>query len=170
MKLVEISALAIRIIGIFLLFTTLQYFSAWFIVFKDVGASEEFISKQLVNFTLYGIPAFISLVLILFPVTVAKVLVPRSSEAANENDQATIRFLYAFVVAIGLFVIARALPDIAYNILTLISINLSQPINGAGSMNEYIISTIVSFIELFIGGIMVVRTESVLSAVNKARQ
>jgi hypothetical protein len=169
MKLIEISALAIRIIGIFLLFRTLKYFVAWFIALRNVGVSEV-VNEQLANVTVYGIPAFISLVLILFPVSLAKILVPKSSEVADENDQATIRFLYALVVAIGVYIIAKALPDIAYNILTLISINSFYPMNGGDALNEYIINTIVSFIELFIGFVMAIKTERVLSAIKKARQ
>ncbi len=170
MKLVEISALAIRIIGLFLLFSTLQYFSTWLIALKNVGASDGAIDVQLVNFIIYGAPALISFVLIAFPVSVAKILTPRSSEISNENDQATVRFLYALVIAIGLFIIAKALPDIAYNILMLISIKSYNTINGDSSINDYIISTIVSFFELFIGYVMAVRTERVLSVINKARQ
>jgi hypothetical protein len=100
---------------------------------------------------------------------VAKILTPRSSEIANENDQATVRFLYSLVTAIGLFIIAKALPDIAYNILMLISIKSYSTINGDSSINDYIISTIISFFELFIGFVMAVKTDRVLSAVNKAR-
>lgn len=167
MKLIEISALAIRFIGIFLLINSLQHLAAWLISATEFDSSDD-ISINILF--LYGFPLIFSLALILFPVSIAKVTTPKSSIAETENTEGTIRFLYASTIVLGLYLIASALPNIAYIGLTLISIYKFDAINASTSTADNLIRLIATFIELAIGLLLTLKTQAVIAVISKAKK
>ena len=166
MKLLEVSALAIRFIGIFLFIFSVQHFMAWLLSSKgfDEGAD-----VAIAIFFMYGFPLILSLAFILFPVSIAKVITPKSSVAETENTEGTIRFLYALTIVLGLYLIASALPDIVYTGLTIISIYKFDAINASTSTTSNTISLISHFTELAIGLLLTLKTKAVISIISKAK-
>lgn len=167
MKLLEVSALAIRFIGIFLFIFSLQHFMAWLLSSKgfDEGAA-----VAIAIFFIYGFPLILSLAFILLPVSIAKVITPKSSVVETENTEGTIRFLYASTIVLGLYLIASALPDISYISLTLISIYKFDVINASTSTTDNTIQLIASLIELAIGLLLTLKTQAVIAVISKVKK
>lgn len=167
MKLLEVSALAIRFIGIFLFIFSLQHFMVWLLSTREF---EEGADVVIAIFFMYGLPLILSLALILLPVSIAKVITPKSSVAETENTEGTIRFLYASTIVLGLYLIASALPDISYISLTLISIYKFDAINASTSTTDNTIQLIASLIELAIGLLLTLKTQAVIAVISKAKK
>lgn len=123
MKLLEVGALAIRIIGILLLLKILGGFTSWLIAFNEVS-SPALTTPQLVSY--YVFPFLISLVFIKFPLTLAKVVVPRSSEQSSElsGDSGSIQ-LAGFII-LGVYLVANAIPDFLHNLMLIFSYSRSE--------------------------------------------
>ena len=123
MKLSEVAALAIRIIGILLLLKVLGGFTSWLTAIGEVS-NPGLTKSQLVS--LYVIPLLISLIFIKFPITLAKAIVPNSSEQAPElsRDGASIQ-LAGFII-LGVYLFANAIPDFLHNLMLIFSFSNSQ--------------------------------------------
>lgn len=152
MKLYEATALAIRILGIYLLLDAISF------AVDLYGQREQFIAMRELDFLDILIPLFFSsigfftltgLICIKFPVSIAKYVVPTSSVNQptinlNSND-----FSNLAITILGLYILSWAIPDVIYNALMIIKGNYFNSSNA--EIYEFVINEAATMIELSIG-------------------
>lgn len=117
MKLTEVAAIGIRILGILLFIKMISSSVSWFVA-RDVAGEIPFSTATILSG--FALPIIISLIAIKYPVTIAGYLVPRSSQpsAELETDGKAIQ-LAAFVV-LGVYLVTNAIPKFIYNAMMII--------------------------------------------------
>jgi hypothetical protein len=163
MKLTEVTALGIRVFAILLFLKMASSFTSWFIAIET--SIEPPFSKTKIFLT-YVLPTLLSLVAIKFPVTIAKFLVPSSSQTYQEleSDGRSIQ-LAAFVI-LGVFIFTNAIPGFIYNALMIFFyVNTDAELDKT----PYYINELTKAIEIIIGLYLALGANGIFKLIERLR-
>lgn len=145
MKLLEVVAVGIRILGILLLWRVASGLLVW-LANLDQVSTDSISTTQLI--VLYALPLLISLLLIKVPVRLAKLLTPTASELPPDlsGDGAAIQC--AGLIILGAYFLGMAIPDFFYNLIFIIYFTDSD-INN--ELPRLYVDELITMLELAIG-------------------
>lgn len=163
MKLTEFAALGFRLFGLYLLLNAITGFIAW--VAANSAVAQPALTTVQVGL-IYLLPVAISLALILFPVTLAKLVVPSSRVPSPELRFESSGLLHAGTALLGLYFVARAIPDFVHNIMVLVA--LDQHMQSSQRTEAYI-NEFITVIELAVGLYLVFGARGLVHLIERFR-
>jgi len=131
----QILIVAIRLLAIFWLLSVLAQVPVVIVTFEHTGAA------PFATFGWLGIQFAISVVLWLFPATFARTLLRAANTPASTADTPLGEWHALCFIAVGIFVLARALPDLAYWLI--LASSLDEPLTLEQKAN--FVATLVEF-------------------------
>jgi len=167
MKLVEIVAIGVRLIGIFMIFLVLRDTPQLIATLKstavDIGSSDT--AKYMFVWLFLSVMA---LSLIKFPLTFARLLVSETESGAViiEKDGEAIQV--AGFILIGIYILSWAIPDLFHNAMLLWHYNKYYP-NQPDLIYEVVISELITFLETGIGVFLAIKSNGVVGLVRRLR-
>jgi len=152
MKSIEILAVGLRLLGIYsaikLLELILQTAALWQEITKSEGMAT---SLHIVYGIDIGLTFLICFLLINFPVTLAKKLLPKKNEnEAIFNGSAADLQVSAFII-MGVFMFFSAVPVLARDMVNIVQLIMHSDQYGAVSISKYVMPVIGPCIEICIG-------------------
>lgn len=168
MKIIEVLAVAIRIMGLCLLLHLLEHMPSWLLTLGIIAPDNPPPASSL--YFQYGI--FITLVLVAFlmlklPAMLARLLVgniPSDSPLLEENGQA---IQIAGIAIIGVYTLTWAVPDLFHNVFILWV--LGEQYRGSGYLGEIKVNIAVTLIEIGIGLYCALGARGISKVINKLR-
>lgn len=169
MKVIEFLGLGIRVLGIFLFATLLREIPMQIeTITQVIQMQPEANSTMTIYASLSLIFLLISLVMIIFPITVAKIIHPRS--LSTSPDLAVNKDIFqatAFVV-LGVYILSWATPDLVNNIIAMLNAKTYAPYDEANI--AYIWNAIITtLVELGIGLYCTLNADGVIKVIRKLR-
>lgn len=170
MKLIEITALAVRLLGIYLLLDAIVNAGALLpLLFggNGVEAHSPYSSMLplLISKTLFF--GAVGLVMIFFPITLSKRLVPQTSLDMPTITAAGAEFSETALCLLGIYILSWALPDLAYNLMIYNATYQTSDIFG--STVETKVSIAVTMIEIAIGLFLTLRSNGLVALISRLR-
>ena len=167
MKLVEVVAVGIRLIGILMIFLVLRDTPQLIATLKSAtvesGSSDT--AKYMFVWLLLSV---LALLLIKFPLTFAKLLVSETESGAViiEKDGEAIQV--AGFILVGIYILTWAIPDLFHNAMLLWHYNKYYP-NQPDLISEVVISELITLLEIAIGVLLAIKSNGVVSLVRRLR-
>lgn len=169
MKDIEFLATGLRIFG-------------WYCLLKFIGSSAEgYISIQQYismgvdeSLTLIYVSTFVpaamyaisSIVLIKFPICLAKLLIPRSGVESQSVDFSNNNLLYSGCVLLGLYIVSWAIPDLLFNIMMLKQSSGFSLTDTAGH-HETIAFTYSTILEIMLGFWLILGSKGIQGVIRR---
>ena len=152
MKDIELFGAGLRLIGIYLGIRTIGFVTDVYIAFQQSEALvpyEDTIRLPNLGWPFATLMVILALGLLLFPLSIAKSLLPKSSEQRPNIDIDSERLTVSGIILLGIYTISWAFPDFIYNGLMLVQMRRAG-LDGF-EPPELIVREIVSTVELIIG-------------------
>lgn len=149
MKIVELLAVGIRILGIYLVLQILMSFSEIYQLYQFTGDAgiAAYPYVLVAEVIVLGLVAF---ALIKFPITISRKLIPNDpDEKLNLPNNAEKLIAVAFVV-IGVYILTWSVPDLIFNFLWL-AYSHSQDFGYEQNFQEALINQAATILEIGIG-------------------
>jgi hypothetical protein len=168
MRLLEITAIGIRLFGILLFLKLLNDVTGWLTVYGPGYASGDNVEINSLVILLYCIPIVLSLVFIKFPVSIAKLIVPVTSSSSPELESDGKTIQYAGLTLLGVYVLTYAIPNLVYYVISIFIIVNSRADLGE-SQYSYVINLISTLVELGIGVYLILGVNGLVKFISKLR-
>ena len=169
MQSIEVLAVGIRILGIFLLVTLLREMPLIIETISQYGSMD---SKPNNSMTIYALLSLVfillSLIMIKFPLSVSKLLISKSSVSSEKLDSNSHVVQTTAIVILGVFILSRAIPDLVNNIIALRNAKVYMPFDDAGL--AYIWNSLITtLVEIAIGLYCTLNSEGILKLIKRLR-
>lgn len=171
MKDVEFLGCGLRLLGLFLILKSIQMAGNGLISLGQYDQVTMGIDTTLFGLSIWfpvAITFLASIFLMMFPVSLAKWCLPRSSADTKDIDFSDATLVISGSVLMGIYVLSRAVPDLAYNVLFLYQQYSLDPHNNH-HISETMIRALVTVIEIGIGVYLVIGSKSLFRLVNQLR-
>lgn len=147
MKIIEVSALSLRAMGIFLFLKLFGALMGWLAASESLRvAVQEALSKPHL-IAIFAIPIGISLVLMKFPLTIARAITPIASTSELEMSSDGSVFTTG-ICLLGVYFIARSVPDLLYNLIYII---MYSGVEDSLGLKRAYLNEFITVIEMAIG-------------------
>ncbi|PTU76075.1 hypothetical protein [Pseudomonas mangrovi] len=166
MFLLNITALFVRIFGIYMLLLTFLQQRG---IYSSLGAIIEDPSLLNLATPAMAITGFLALIMIVFPVSIARMLLPRtSSESPSLSSGAHAIEVCAFTV-LGVYILSRTLPDLLHNLIYLIISAKHPSLFGEADRADFYVATGVTLFEIAIGTYVALGAKKLSTLLNTLR-
>lgn len=170
MKSIEILALGLRIIGIYGFIVSVQFMFNLYYVLTQFNTEYESVSA--INYLYIGVFILLvltSIVFVKFPITVAKLLTPKTStESAIFNGSIKDLEIVAFTV-FGAILVVSSLPDLVNGIYHWWQTSKMQILGELVGKNEAFIPILISLINIGIGLALMFKSNSLSNFISRIR-
>ena len=173
MNTLHLLSVGIRILGIYLVVTTLRDFPQWWITTRELGldvvTGEVDLSAFYYFLVLTSVVVVAGLLMIAFPDTITKKLT-RSDAIENGLDNLRLESIqYGGLFLLGVYILSWAIPDTVHYSLLLFQASKAFEFNIEPTIT-YKNSLIVILVDLGIGLYLVFGSKSIVNFVNKLRK
>lgn len=168
MKLIEVTAIGIRIFGILLFLKFLSGVTNWLATYGIGYVLGDNLETKLLVLLLNSIPFVLSLIFIALPVAIAKIILPVTSAASPELESDGRSIQYAGLTILGVYILSYAIPDLIYNILSIFVITRSK-VDLGESQYSYVVNFVATVIELGIGVYLIIGVNGLVNIISKLR-
>ncbi|MDQ2075171.1 hypothetical protein [Marinimicrobium sp. ABcell2] len=156
MKSIDILAIGIRIVGIVFILRLIQYLSdSYSSIYRwTLSSPEENLTYILVIYGTVGLAfSVICFILIKFPVTVSRWLLPKSKDDEPVFNGSIDDLRIAAFTIIGVYILSWAIPDLFYNASMLVKVQSEGLANlySRDSTITYLIQGGITILEILIG-------------------
>lgn len=171
MKMIEVLAVAIRILGILLLIRMLESLPYWLqalaIISPDRPIPESDINITYIQYAMFATLALVAFLMLKFPTLLARLLVGnlRSDSPLLEEKGQAIQI--AGIALIGIYILTWAIPDLFHNALIFWAIN--NHLEVSGNSWETKINIAITLIEISIGFYCALGAKGISRIISKLR-
>ena len=170
MKSIELLSIGIRLLGIYVVFMALQtvviqYQSIQQFAIASNGGAPVYAYVGLIEVLLMVLASF---VMIKFPTSLAKWLLPKSSDGEILLDGSAKDIQTTLFCVLGVYILSWAIPDFFNNGLWLWYTAVSQDMDF-GSIPQFIIQQIITVIELGVGVYLCIRSKGISNLIYRLR-
>jgi Ca2+/Na+ antiporter len=156
MKSIDILVIGIRLVGIVFILRLVQYLSESYesIYRWTLAAPEESLTFVLLIYGTFGLAfAVICFILIKFPLTVSRWLLPKSKDDEPVFNGSIDDLRIAAFTIIGVYIVSWAIPDLFYNVSMLVKLQSETAVKlySSDSIIDFMIRTGMTVLEIFIG-------------------
>ena len=170
MKSIELLSIGIRLLGIYAILMALQtaviqYQSIQQFVIASNGGAPIYVYVGILEVLLI---LFVSYVMIKFPTSLAKWLLPKSPEGEVLLDGSAKDIQTTLFCVLGVYILSWAIPDFFNNALWIWYAATSQDLSF-GSIPQFIIQQIITVVELAVGVYLCIRSNGVSNLIYRLR-
>jgi len=174
MKSIEVLALGIRLVGIWVIIEILQYLAYSYSSIQQwmYASPGESVAMWIVYHGVVGVAMVVfSFILIKFPVTVSHWILPKTNNDEPVFNGSIDDIRIAAFTIIGVYILSWAIPDFFYNASILLFLNNEGAINTyhAKEKIEYIIDEVITVLEIAIGLYLCFQAKGLNSLLMKMR-
>lgn len=171
MKLIELLAVGIRILGVYFLIKALTSLPSAFSLLStystNVGMEADYIVKAIVyaNVLIFAIASFF---LTKFPITISGFLIPVDIKSASTASvESSVLSIAAFTIT-GIYILSWSLPNLLFNSLALYNMSRLNFTDGL-QYSETTINIVVNFVEIAIALYLVLGANGLHKIIVKLR-
>jgi hypothetical protein len=169
MQSIEVLGVGIRLLGIFLLVTLLREMP---LIIETISQYKSLDPNANGSMTIYAALSLIfiacSLLMIKFPISISKLLIPKTQVSSPELNNNLIALQITAITILGLFILSRAFPDLINNIIALINAKAYMANDEAGI--AYIWNSLITtIVEIAIGLYCALNSKGITKVINKLR-
>lgn len=167
MKLVEVVAIGIRLIGILMIFLVLRDTPQLIATMKSTTVESGGSDTVMYMFVWFLLLA-LALLLIKFPLTFSKILISETESGAViiEKDGEAIQV--AGFILIGIYTLTWAIPDLFHNAMLLWHYKKHYP-HRPDLISDVVINELITLLEIAIGVLLAIKSKGVVSLVRRLR-
>ncbi|WP_317930221.1 hypothetical protein [Halioxenophilus sp. WMMB6] len=169
MKTIELLAIGIRLLGLYLGFQLLQFSSSFFYTYQQfqLVMPEQGPMPLLAVYTVCTVLCLVAIALFIqFPATVARWLLPKTNRESPTLSGDAQQLQLAGFTLLGITILARAIPDLIHN-LALLSMMDYHYDNSRQLYDQ--VNLAVTVVELLMGGYLTLQAQGLLKLINKFR-
>jgi len=169
MQSIEVLGVGIRVLGIFLLITLLREMP---LIIETISQYKNLDPNANGSMTIYAALSLMfimcSLVMIKFPISISKLLIPKTQVSSPELNSNLVALQITAITILGLFILSRAVPDLINNIISLLNAKSYRPNDDAGI--AYIWNSLITtLIEIAIGLYCTLNSSGLIKIINRLR-
>jgi hypothetical protein len=169
MQSIEVLGVGIRVLGIFILVTLLREMP---LIIETISQYKNLDPNANGSMTIYAALSLIfivcSLVMIKFPISVAKLLISKSELSSPELNVDLNSLQITAITILGIFILSWAIPDLINNIIGLSNLKTYTPSDEAGV--AYIWNSLITtIVEIAIGLYCALNSKGITKLINKLR-
>ena len=173
MKTIELLGIGIRLLGIYVLILSFPYIdqSLSIMLAPEITSDYEIsLMDKLIPGSMLAIYIVVGLFFLKFPVTIARLVFPRSNADYPSIDIGNLNIERTGFVLIGMYLLVSSLPNVIYNILmhqrfVEISGGLSSPLES-----DFFVNGVATIVEMVIGFVLLLSASSLVKLIDKARR
>jgi len=172
MNTIELLAVGIRLLGLYLLFKSLQFLASAYFSYHQVSLSMHDFNPFMISggYIVSALLMFLCCGLFIkFPVTVADKLLPRVGKTDTELSGDAVQLQLAGFSLLGVYILSWAIPDLINNFALLAFIPNDDPSYSSGSNPYDIINLAVTVVEVVIGLYLVLQSQGLVNLIKRLR-
>ncbi|WP_163832875.1 hypothetical protein [Spartinivicinus ruber] len=172
MKVIEVTALGLRLVGLFMLVKALAAIPGNYVQYQQMILTDFRDSGDQIGFYYFFVSPLImfiaSILIIKFPVSIAKLLVPNSfaDSPTLETDGKQIQI--AGLVLLGVYILSWSVPDFFYNFLGLFYFKQFSS-GDANGLSQYWVGLVITLLEMLIGLYLAIGASGIYKLIRKFR-
>lgn len=170
MKVIEVVAVAIRMLGILLLFILARDISKALLMAELLYVSNEII-PTILHYGVLAVYLTTAILMVKFPVMIANYLVSisdtkdRDQPLLEENGEA---IQLAGLTLMGVYILTWAIPDLLNNALMLFAMRIDGEF-PVGYLQDFFVNEVVTLLEIAIGLYLVLTAKGIIRIIQKLR-
>jgi len=169
MQSIEALGVGIRVLGIFILVTLLREMP---LIIETISQYKNLDPNANGSMTIYAALSLIfivcSLIMIKFPISVAKLLISKSEQSSPELNGDLDSLQITAIIILGIFILSWAIPDLINNIIGLSNLKTYTPSDEAGV--AYIWNSLITtIVEIAIGLYCALNSKGIKKLINRLR-
>ncbi|WP_339522086.1 hypothetical protein [Pseudomonas sp. EA_35y_Pfl2_R111] len=170
MKYTELLSIPIRVLGIYIFYSTFLAVIRQYFLLTQVAATNSGEYKTYAAIAIFEISFMLiaALALTKLPLTISKFLTPVNSESTLNTNITAEQLQSVALCILGIYIITKNISDLIFNAAWLISY-IGQPPEYPGRIGELAINELITIVEIFIGIILCIKSDGINLLIKRMR-
>jgi hypothetical protein len=172
MKTIELLAVGVRLVGLYLLVLTIKYVGSAYFSYHQMAISMPDFNPLVISggYVVSALLMFIfSILFIKFPATIAYRLLPKADKDSPKLSEDSSQIQLAGFTLLGIYILSWAIPDLIYNLAVLSVIPFYDSSYSMGNRPYDLVNLGVTIIEIIIGLYLVFQAKGLVKLIDRIR-